>query len=50
MTVARTVADAIAVESVDRLYLNVEQPTLQTPGGTDRSFRGVRAAPCLPLR
>ena len=51
MTVARNAADALAghvtleVESIDRLYLNVYQPTLQTPGGAFRFFREVRGCP-----
>lgn len=51
MTVARTAADALSghvtleVESIDRLYLNVYQPTLQTPGGASYFFRAIRGCP-----
>ena len=55
MTVAHNAADALAghvtlkVESIDRLYLNVYQPTLQTPGGAFRFFREVRGGPGGPV-
>ncbi len=51
MTVARNVAEAISdhvtleVECVDRLYLNLYQPLLQTPGGAAHFFRNVRGNP-----
>ena len=51
MTVARNVAEAIGkhvtqeVECIDRLYLNLCQPRLQTPGGAAWFFRGVRGNP-----
>ena len=51
MTVARNVAEAISdhvtleVECVDRLYLNLYQPLLQTPGGAACFFRSVRDNP-----
>ncbi len=51
MTVARNVAEAISehvtleVECVDRLYLNLYQPLLQTPGGAAHFFRDIRGNP-----
>ena len=51
MTVARNAADALTghvtleVESIDRLYLNLYQPTLQTPGGAFNFLREVRVCP-----
>jgi len=51
MTVARNVAEALCehvtleVECVDRLYLNLYQPLLQTPGGAAYFFRNVRGNP-----
>ena len=51
MTVARNVAEAISehvtleVECVDRLYLNLYQPLLQTPGGAAHFFRNIRGNP-----
>ena len=51
MTVARTAAEALAdhvtleVESIDRLYLNVYQPKLQTAAGAAHFFRKVRNMP-----
>ena len=51
MTVARNVAEAIEkhvtleVECIDRLYLNLYQPLLQTPGGAAHFFRNVRNNP-----
>lgn len=51
MTVARTAAEALAdhvtleVESIDRLYLNVYQPKLQTAAGAAHFFRKVRHMP-----
>ena len=51
MTVARNVADAsqhhvtLEVECIDRLYLNLYQPWLQTPGGAASFFRGIRGNP-----
>ncbi len=51
MTVARNVAEALSehvtleVECVDRLYLNLYQPLLQTPGGAAHFFRTIRGNP-----
>ena len=51
MTVTRNVAAALSehvtleVECVDRLYLNLYQPLLQTPGGAAWFFRQVRGCP-----
>lgn len=51
MTVARNVAEALSehvtleVECVDRLYLNLYQPLLQTPGGAAHFFRNIRGNP-----
>lgn len=51
MTVARTATEALAdhltleVESIDRLYLNVYQSTLQASAGSARFFREVRGMP-----
>ena len=51
MTVARNIAEAFEehvtfeVESIDRLYLNLYQPLLQTLDGAGHVFRSVRAKP-----
>lgn len=51
MTVARSVAEVLAehttleVECIDRMYLNVYVPLLQTGGGTWHFFREIRGNP-----
>ena len=50
MTIARSVADVLRdhvvleYEAIDRMYLNVYVPTLQTVGGMLRVHRGQRFA------
>ena len=48
MSIARTVADVLAdhttleLECIDRMYLNVYMPLLQTPAGVAYYLRDVR--------
>ena len=56
MSLPRTVADVLSdhvtleVEGIDRMYLNVYQPQLQTDRGWPRSSASIAARPSPPRR